>query len=156
MVSVGFYCQMRGFSLGTESPFMRVLLAPVVVAEACIQAYVLAAMLKNEWAPILAAPDMLSALESLLSHNSLKETVSRWTHQFLKLSCSLCSCRPWYCCYLGKPSNKPWISSAYDSWCCLTYIQDLPSLSPYSTVTSLDLHLFNHISISPYFFVSFG
>lgn len=48
MVSVGFYCQMRGFSFGTESPFMRVLLAPVVVAEACIQAYVLAAMLKNE------------------------------------------------------------------------------------------------------------
>ena len=48
MVSVGFYCQMRGISLGTESPFMRVILAPVVVAEACVQAYVLAAMLKNE------------------------------------------------------------------------------------------------------------
>ena len=38
----------------------------------------------------------------------------------------------------------------------IAYIQDLPSLPPYSTVTSLDLHLFNHISISPYFFVSFG
>ena len=153
MVSVGFYCQMRGISLGTESPFMRVLLAPVVVAEACIQAYVLAAMLKNEWAPFLTDPDMLFAWISLLSHNSLKEMVSWWTYQLLNLSCSLCSCRPWYCCYLGKLSNEPWTSSANDSWCCLTYIHDLPALPTAQWYREICTSSIIHLSLLTFLFL---
>ena len=48
MVTVGFLSQVRGYSMGTESGIMRIILAPVIITEACVQAYVLAAMLKQD------------------------------------------------------------------------------------------------------------
>jgi hypothetical protein len=48
MVTVGFLSQMRGYNMGTENGLMRIILSPIIIAEACVQAYVLAAMLKQD------------------------------------------------------------------------------------------------------------
>lgn len=47
MVTMGFLSQMRGYDMGSDSSVMRIILSPMIIAEACVQAYVVAAMLKQ-------------------------------------------------------------------------------------------------------------